>query len=61
MSHATQAKAPLTPRGRLGMARPIVNHDWLPARATERSRVTGEGVCQFSYPPRARGRNMRCR
>lgn len=36
MSHATHSNAALTPRGRLLLARLIVDHGWPPARAAER-------------------------
>ena len=40
MSHATHSNAALTPRGRLLLARLIVDHGWPPARAAERYEVS---------------------
>ena len=55
MSHATHANAALTPRARLKLARLIVDHGWLPARAAERYDVSWRTAKKWADRYRAEG------
>lgn len=55
MSHATHSNAALTPRARLKLARLIVDHGWLPARAAERYDVSWRTAKKWADRYRAEG------